>query len=309
MAEAVQSRSGVRTAGKGAAPSRWRWAVMTSLCGVLLALTLYGLPYYLMDHGGRVRSDLHPLLKASGGIGQSTGIVSMALFLFIWLYPLRKKFRFLSFTGSLVRWLDLHVLAGLIVPWLAAIHAGFRFTGFIGLAYLSMLLVCLSGVIGRYLYTSIPRTSSGLAMDRVQINDARMTMIHRIAGTTGIAPGRIEEALVPPGATVKDGAGLWGSFMTLLTADFQRWRAVRNLRRRWSAAGRQRAGLDRRTVAEAVRLAKKEIALTQRLRMLDATERLFRFWHVAHRPFAITALVGVVVHVVWVVYLGVTWLY
>jgi hypothetical protein len=282
---------------------------MIVLCGVMLALTLYGLPYYLLDHGGRVRSDLHSVMKASGAIGQSTGIAALALFLFIWLYPLRKKFKILAFTGGLVRWLDLHVLAGLIVPWLAAIHAGFRFTGFIGLAYLSMFLVCLSGVIGRYLYTSIPRTTSGLAMDRVEINAVRMKTIHRIARTTGIDPGRIEEALIPLGATVKSGAGLWGSFITLLTADFQRWRAVRSLRRRWLADGQDRKALDRRTVAEAARLAKKEIALTQRLRMLEATERLFSFWHVAHRPFAITALVGVLVHVGWVVSLGVTWLY
>ena len=97
-----------------ARPVRVRWVVMTILCGGLLAITLLGMPYFVLDMGGRMRHELHPWFKASGLIGQSAGIGAMALFLFIWLYPLRKKFRFLAFTGNLVRWLDLHVLAGLL---------------------------------------------------------------------------------------------------------------------------------------------------------------------------------------------------
>jgi hypothetical protein len=49
------------------------------------------------------------------------------------------------------------------------------------------------------------------------------------------------------------------------------------------------------------------MSLTQQARMLAATQRLFRFWHVAHRPFAITALVAVLVHVGVVVAMGATW--
>jgi hypothetical protein len=41
--------------------------------------------------------------------------------------------------------------------------------------------------------------------------------------------------------------------------------------------------------------------------MLDATHRLFRYWHVAHRPMAISALVAVVLHVGTAISLGVTW--
>jgi len=50
-----------------------------------------------------------------------------------------------------------------------------------------------------------------------------------------------------------------------------------------------------------------ELALVQQSRMLGATQNILRFWHVAHRPLAITALVAVVIHVVVVVSLGATW--
>lgn len=56
-----------------------------------------------------------------------------------------------------------------------------------------------------------------------------------------------------------------------------------------------------------LRLARSEMALTQQARMLAATQRVFRFWHVAHRPFAITALVAVGIHVGVAVAMGMTW--
>jgi hypothetical protein len=49
------------------------------------------------------------------------------------------------------------------------------------------------------------------------------------------------------------------------------------------------------------------MALTQQARMLDATQRVFRLWHIAHRPFAFAALVAVFVHVGVVVAMGMTW--
>lgn len=43
--------------------------------------------------------------------------------------------------------------------------------------------------------------------------------------------------------------------------------------------------------------------------MLGATQRLFRFWHVVHRPFAVAALTAVCIHVTVAVAMGATWLW
>jgi hypothetical protein len=85
-----------------------------------------------------------------------------------------------------------------------------------------------------------------------------------------------------------------------------RWRAVRRLKRICRDAP-GRSGLDRRSLRRIVRLARREMALTQQARMLAATQRVFRLWHVAHRPFAMAALVAVTVHVAVVVTMGMTW--
>ena len=58
-------------------------------------------------------------------------------------------------------------------------------------------------------------------------------------------------------------------------------------------------------IRDRVRLASQEMSLEQQSRMLEATHRVFRFWHVAHRPFAVTAMVAVIIHIVVVLAVGV----
>jgi hypothetical protein len=94
-----------------------------------------------------------------------------------------------------------------------------------------------------------------------------------------------------------------------VTDDLARRRAARALHRLWRSRGRTRSKQDRRMIGEVMKLARREIALAQQARMLDATHSVFRYWHVLHRPVAVAALVAVVVHVAVVVALGATWLW
>ncbi len=269
---------------------------------LLAAVTIVGLPYYVLHIGERVRHPLHAWLKPSGHVGQAAGILALALFLFMWLYPLRKRVRWLRFTGTLAAWLDIHIVAGLVLPVVGAVHAAWRFQGLIGLGYLAMLTVSLSGFVGRYLYTHIPRSRSGLELTRSQIQERREEFLDRIATMTGIDRAEIDRS-VRVELQSPTRAGIGSTLKGLVTDDIERWRASIKLRRRWKSR------LSRPQMKEAIRLVRQEMKLEQQMRMLDATRRVFRFWHVAHMPFAITALVAVSIHVVVVVALGVTWLW
>jgi hypothetical protein len=284
---------------------RLRHASLLAIAAGLLAVNLYGLSYYTLPMSERVRDAQHALLKPTGTVGQTAGVVGFLMFLFLYLYPLRKRLRSLAFLGAIGRWLDVHIVVGLAVPVVVAVHAGWRFEGLIGLGYLAMFLVSLSGIVGKYLYTSIPRGKTGLALTLSQIERERTGLIQRIATATGFDPEEIERDLsVHAGAEAPSGIGT--TLVRLVTSDFARFRATAALRRKWSR-GSSGQPVPRSAVKEAVRLARREIAITQRVRMLDATQRVFRFWHVAHRPFSITAFVVVGIHVGVAVALGVTW--
>ena len=274
------------------------------LAGLLL-VSLGGLPYYRLPAVQRVRDPLHAWLRPSGYVGQTAGILGVLIFLFLWLYPLRKKVKALAWTGSVGRWLDVHVASALCLPLLVAIHASWKFEGLIGLGYASMLVVCLSGIVGRYLYARIPRSRNGVELTREEVAAQRGALVTEIAAATGRTPDAVLQTLDAAAGTAANGLGR--APVRMLANDLLRWRTTRRLRREWSADAAGGASLPRGTVNRIAGLASEEIALAQQARLLEATQAAFRYWHVAHRPFAITALIAVMVHVAVVVAMGATW--
>jgi hypothetical protein len=277
------------------------------LSTLLAGILVYGWPYYALPIAERVRHPMHAWLRPSGYVGQSAGIVALGIFGFLWLYPLRKKYRWLGWTGSIARWLDVHVAAALLLPLLVTIHAGWRFGGVIGLGFWSMMLVWSSGLVGRYIYARIPRGRTGIELSRDEIAAERKRLLLAIAATTGLDARAVEEALqadsLPPNL------GPAATVVRMVRDDLARRLAGRRLRRLWAARRSGGRGPDPRAVARATALARQEVALTQQARLLGATHDLFRYWHVAHRPFAILALTAVLVHVAVVVAVGATWLW
>jgi len=275
----------------------------TALAGVLVV----GWPYYVLPIAERVRHPFHPWLRPSGYVGQSAGLVALAIFVFLWLYPLRKKYRWLGWTGSLARWLDVHVSAALLLPLLVTIHAGWRFGGVIGLGFWAMMLVWCSGLVGRYLYVRIPRSRAGVELSRDEITAERKRLLQALAHTTGLDPRAIEETLQP--APLPTHLGPLATLTRLVRDDLARRGAARRLQRAWAERRVPGPRLDGQSLARATMLVRQEVALTQQARVLRATHDLFRYWHVAHRPFAVLALTAVLIHVAVVVAVGATWLW
>jgi len=295
---------------KSAATSRVRRPRGSLLPALFPAALLFGASawwssYYLAEPGIRVRSPLHNWLRPSGTLGQSAGILALLAFLFLWLYPLRKQGRWLRW-GALSSWLRIHVMVALVLPLIAAFHASWRFDGLIGLGFWAMMVVWLSGIVGRYLYIHIPRGAAGLELSAEEITSERRELLREIAATAGLPQPQVE-ALLRSDPTSYQGLGVLATLRQMARDERARVRAAGALRRICAQTGRGR--LDRRALRQVVRLARRQMSLTQQARMLSATQRVFRLWHIAHRPFAIVALVAVLVHVGVVVGLGMTWFY
>lgn len=283
-----------------------RWPVVLWILGIaapLIAINVMGMPYYTASMAERVRHPWHPWLRPSGTVGLSAGVVAVVIFVFLWLYPLRKKYRRLAFLGSLGKWMDAHVSAALALPLLLAIHSAWRADGLIGLGLLSMFVVIASGLVGRYLYVRIPRARNGVELTREEVAGRRRELIGELADATGLGVDVVEKTLdiAPAGNEEQSLIRILGR---LVTDDIMRWRRTAQLKRRWAHVAPGGHPLGRAALAEAVRLASQEMSLRQQSRMLEATHRVFRFWHVAHRPFAITALIAVVIHIVVVFVVG-----
>jgi hypothetical protein len=272
-------------------------------CLLPLALTIWGWSYYTVSPAGRLRHPLHALLRPSGPVGLGLGIAGLVLFLFMWLYPFRKAVKWLAWTGPLGAWMRVHVVAGLAIPFIVAVHAGWRFDGLIGMGYLSMFVVSLSGIVGRYLYVHIPRRRNGLEMTMEEVSGERRGLITDIAAATGLVPAEVERRLSTD-AHSYDGLDPARTLWRMFTDDLRRGAQLRALQQELARPAAGRKPLEGNQLKETMKLARRELSLSQQVRMLEGTRKVFGYWHVAHRPFAITALIAVLIHVVVAVVVG-----
>ena len=62
-------------------------------------------------------------------------------------------------------------------------------------------------------------------------------------------------------------------------------------------------------VREVTKLVKNEMSLNNRIERLHIMQQLFKYWHVAHLPFAIIMLVIVLIHVGITLAFGYKWVF
>jgi hypothetical protein len=106
--------------------------------------------------------------------GLSLGILGFILMLMTEvLYSLRKRSR-LARWGRMSDWLSFHIFTGLVGPYMVLLHSSWKFNGLAGVITLFTIVIVVSGFIGRYIYTRIPRTADGVEIETGISADALM---------------------------------------------------------------------------------------------------------------------------------------
>jgi hypothetical protein len=130
---------------------------------------------------------------ASDLFGHSIGILGFILMLLTeTLYSLRKRSRS-AVWGKMSAWLQFHIFTGIVGPYMVLIHTSWKFNGLAGATMLLTAIIVVSGFIGRYIFTRIPRTMDGLeiesALSQEALKRARqlMSLWHTIHIPIGVA--------------------------------------------------------------------------------------------------------------------------
>jgi hypothetical protein len=288
---------------------RLRFAyLVAATCAV--TLLAYGLGYYILGPEARALSPKHTLLKPSGTIGLRMGMLGFLMFLCVYLYPLRKRWAWLGRQGSSKRWLDVHVLLGLTAPVVITFHSSFKFQGIAGVAYWIMVIVALSGVVGRYIYAQIPRSLNSAELSLQEAQDFSVRLAAQLK-SLGILPVRdIERLLRLPDVRRAANMSLLGALWQMMLLDvkfpFRVWRLRQKMiwshGRWWSLVG---FGRTRNAKLEAaISTAREQALLTKKILFLSKSNRMFHLWHVIHRPFSYSFAVLASIHVVLMLMLG-----
>ncbi len=98
---------------------------------------------------------------ASSLFGHLIGVIGFILMLFTeTLYSFRKRSRRARW-GSMNEWLQFHIFSGIVGPFMVLLHTSWKFNGLAGVTTLLTIVIVMSGFVGRYIYTRIPRTLGG----------------------------------------------------------------------------------------------------------------------------------------------------
>src|SRR6202171_6132995 len=210
---------------------------------VILVTAGYGFDYYALSAAQRPFSPKHYALRPSGPIGINLGLLGVFLFFLIYLYPLRKKWGWLARQGNSRHWLDFHIVLGTAAPFIIAFHSTFKFGNIAGMAFYSMLAVTLSGFVGRYLYSQIPRSLNAAELTRKEMDENEEKLHKELAEQEATFGLRVEALYVLPTAAEVAKETLLGSLLSMFLIDFKRPFAASRLRlkqagiRAWLVSG------------------------------------------------------------------------
>ena len=227
------------------------------------------------------------------------GVIGMALMLATeTLYSLRKRLRGVRF-GRLRTWLSVHIFMGIFGPYLVLLHTAWHFQGLAGIATLFTVLVVISGFVGRYIYTSIPRTASGVELEANQVADEIAALNARLQDWLAGQPATLRSlagqmlATVPVALTSTSLISEPGNAFE--TAPVQL--PAGSLRARWRRELAQLAPGERRQVLELDKLLGRRAALDRQLGSLARARRLLALWHTVHVPLGMVLFAAATLHV------------
>jgi Fe-S-cluster-containing hydrogenase component 2 len=205
-----------------------------------------------------------------------TGLMAIAA-----IYPMFRRVRAFRWMASNTMWFDFHMMAGWVGPMFIGLHSALKLDSWVASAFWSMVIVVVSGAIGRYLYTMVPKVSSGNELE--ELDHERHFARHRAANPVAMA--EIDDELARHkrrAAAAAARASILYSLAWLFAEDARR--PGRWLRRR---ARLGRLGVTGKIRRDILRRAGTRILIDRGQVTAPQAQRLLRSWKWVHVPFTI----------------------
>jgi hypothetical protein len=220
------------------------------------------------------------------------------------IYMIRKRVRRFFNVGFLKHWLEFHIFLCTVGPIFVLYHTAFKFGGIVAVSFWSMVAVVASGVAGRFIYVQIPRTIQGKELSVKELNDINDDLTYRLKNEYSIN-GKIISKLEKHSQTDKYREVGFGTSFVMMIQDYFGTKSVLH------QIKRELRHLDMRSERkkEILRISKSKLVLSRKIGMLRTTQKMFRYWHIVHLPFAITMFVIMFVHIAVTIIFGYKWIF
>lgn len=263
------------------------------MAAITVVTTFYliytGYTYYHTPLSERFYHPHHNWFKPSGAFGQGLGIVGTLMILFgVSIYIARKRYNFMSKYLRLKYLLEFHIFLCVLGPILVLFHTTFKFGGIVTIAFWSMVAVVLSGVIGRFIYIQIPRTLEGRELSLNEVKDMQ-TDLSKVLSEKLILDDQTIQLLVnfTDKEQTNENKISINSLIKILKAK----------------------GIPFEERKSILKMIKNERLLSGKIARLQLMQKMFKYWHVIHLPFALIMLVIVIIHIAVTVAFGYKWIF
>lgn len=246
------------------------------------------------------------LFKAGDDTGYWIGVAGGVMMVLLFSYPLRKYVKFTRSWGRVKWWFLAHMILGVGGPTLILLHSTFHVGSLnAAVAMYSMIVVALSGVVGRFLYARVNR---GLHSERATLQDlqARAGLDEAEARSRLAFAPKVEDLLAQFEQREVHAKANWLTYLRqVFWLPIHQWLVYRQcaseLRQVLLNLARQQHWHKRDYASRkknSNKLVDQYLNAVTRVAQFKAYERLFSLWHVAHIPFVYLLVISAVVHVV-----------
>ncbi|HLP40789.1 MAG TPA: hypothetical protein VK465_04720 [Fibrobacteria bacterium] len=290
--------------------------------------------YLILPVQERPFHELHSRFKPGGLWGHGFGIIGTAMILCMHVYSLRKRVKLFRNWGNLKKWLHVHIFFGVVGCLLIMVHTAGKAHGLVALSFWSMVLVFLSGFVGRFFYGAIPRRATGLAFsleEAEELSEQRAASLQRGFARIGDAAthiaslesrGEVNRFLAKYVRPISDIRNLRKFNESGLASLRPLWGFSRRMLRDMGECRGDDASWNRFLKSRKLEIKKRTYFLKRKVKTLREAASLKRkvkrwqaiqarlyYWHVFHKPFSVIMYVVLGVHVYVAVKYGFVWIF
>ncbi len=271
--------------------------------GVLAFLIYYGYSFYNTSVETRFFHPDYNTLKPSGIYGHGLGIIgSLLMIIGVTLYMVRKRSKMLRRVGLLKHWLEFHIFLCTLGPILILFHTSYKFGGIVSISFWSMVAVFLSGIIGRFIYIQIPRTIEGreLSLDEVKGMKADIEGILSKSQNLDETSAKLILKSTRKPVEIYHSSAIYRFYLKKQ----QNRKTISEIKK-----ALKNSKISEAEYKQIMKLIYTEISLNSRIDRLDTMKNLFKYWHVAHLPFAIVMITIMIIHIAITITFGYKWIF
>lgn len=170
------------------------------------------------------------------------------------------------------------------------------------MSFWSMVVVVASGVIGRYIYLQIPRSMEGRELSLNEVREMKSNLNVRIKNRFNLDENSYNAILEYTSINSQEQNG--GEKIRTIRSNKENKISIKRLKKTL-----RNYRLSEGSIRGITKLIKNEISLNKKLQRLQTMQRLFKYWHIVHLPFALIMLVIMIIHVGITLAFGARWIF